>query len=697
MKMYKEMLRKLMPVGMPLALATLIYTLIVGGQNYFGSYTLQTPQSAMGLTPVLAYYVFAAVLFALYGFSFLFKRAASDMYHSLPVPRLDLYLSVTLGTATWMGGTILINVLLTLGMLLVSGCPFVPVYIPLNILFYFVAAMLIYAAAAVGCAVSGTLITALASTGVVLFLPRLIQFVFARGVVAKVPIIGWLDLTPLLDPVTNVATGLVVMHTRQVYMARIIALPAILYSLLPMAVLLVLGAWLFMRRHSELAERGSGKGWWTMAMASMLALAALLMITVDSHRLLSVYGAALTAVAFLVFVVYQFVAARSFKQVLYSVPCFLLSALVAYGVSAGINATANGLLNTTPAAAEIASVTFRGHDERYDTLEYTTMLMQDIQFTSEDIKKYVADSLADAVDRINDPYNGAYNVYSQYQVIEPIQIRLTNGTTFKRTIEFKNVDTLNQLRAQDSFFQGAIRAFPADSAIQYRMVDYGFTDAENKRLWESYVSESQTLGLVGNDYYRERAATSDSSGNEVIRGGEQVAGRIASMGHVADARFSDNFPIRLETPKTVSMLMGIYNSYAKPDTLMKLKKSAQHIVSPLVMESDSLSLDLSIFNLPKENNVTISKPISLYISGYSRNNDRDYDLYCTYMTRFTDLLQRGILTDDPSGMFMRLNWYEYNGSQTNTQPEPVCYLRFEGADEKAMIALIEEWTDATTY
>ena len=697
MKMYKEMLRKLMPVGMPLALATLIYTLIVGGQNYFGIDTLETPQSAMGLTPVLAYYVFAAVLFALYGFSFLFKRAASDMYHSLPVSRLDLYLSVTLSTATWMGGTILINVLLTLGMLLISGCPFVPVYIPLNILFYFVAAMLIYAAAAVGCAVSGTLITALASTGVVLFLPRLIQFVFARGVVAKVPIIGWLDLTPLLDPITNVATGLVVMHTRQVYMSRIIALPAILYSLLPMAVLLVLGAWLFMHRHSELAERGSGKGWWTVATASMLALAALLMITVDSHRLLSVYGAALTAVAFLVFVVYQFVAARSLKQVLYAVPCFLLSALVAYGVSAGINATANGLLNTTPAAAEIASVTFRGHDERYDTLEYATVLVQDIQFTSEDIKKYVADSLADAVDRINDPYNGAYNVYSQFQVIEPIEIRLTNGATFKRTIEFKNVDTLNQLRAQDSFFQGAIHAFPVASAVQYRKMDYGFTDAENKRLWDSFVSESQAMGLVSNDYYRELAATTDSNGNTLYRDGEQVLGRIDSMGHVADARFRDNYPIRLETPKTAGMLMGIYNGYAKPDTLKRLQKSAQHIVSPLVMESDSLSLDLNIFNLPKENNVNVSQSISLYISGYTRSNDRDYDLYCTFMTRFTDLLQRGILTDDPSGMFMRLNWYEYNGSQTTMQSEPVCYLRFEGADETAMIALIAEWTDATTY
>ncbi len=696
MKMYKEMLRKLMPVGMPLALATLIYTVIVSGQNYFGSYTISVSQSAIGLTPVLMYYVFSAVLFALYGFSFLFKRSASDLYHSLPVTRLDLYLSVTLATATWMGGTIVINVLLTLLMLLIGGCPFVPAYIPLLIAFYFVASMLVFAATAIGCAISGTLVTALASAGVVLFLPRFIQFIFARGIVAKVPIIGWLDLTPALDPMTNVATGLVVMHSRQVFMSRIVALPNILFSLLPMALMLALGAWLFIRRPSETADRGAGHKWWAAVMATLLALTAMLLITVDSHRLISVYGASVTAIAFLVFVVYQFAAARSIRQVAFSVPLFLVAALVAFGLSAGIDAAAKAMLNTAPAPEEIASVTFRGHDEKNDTPEYATLMLQDIAYTSDGVKKYVAETLADAVDRINDPLNNAYNVYSQYQVIEPIEITLTNGQTFKRTIEFKNVDTLNQMRADDGFFQAAIRAFAPADAVQYRMVDYNFTKEENRTIWDSFVTEAQKLGVVYNDYYRARATLNDK-GYMVERGGEQSMGRIYAAGYVGDTRFADNFALRMETPDTFGLLMRTYNAYAKTDTLARLKQGVKHIVSPLAMENDSMSLDMNFYNLTLDDGEPMSWSVSLYISGYTRTQDRNYELYCDYMTKFADILQRGKLTGDPTGMFLRLNWFEYDGSQAPRMSEPACFLTFDEADAQALTALVQSWITQTTY
>ena len=696
MKMYKEMLRKLMPVGMPLALATLIYTVIVSGQNYFGSYTIAVSQSAIGLTPVLMYYVFSAVLFALYGFSFLFKRSASDLHHSLPVTRVDLYLSVTLATATWMGGTIVINVLLTLAMLLIGGCPFVPVYIPLLIAFYFVASMLVFAATAIGCAISGTLVTALASTGVVLFLPRFIQFIFARGIVAKVPIIGWLDLTPALNPMTNVATGLVVMHSRQVFMSRIVALPNILFSLLPMALMLALGAWLFIRRPSETADRGAGHKWWAVAMATLLALTAMLLITVDSHRLISVYGASIMAIAFLVFVVYQFVATRSIRQVAFSVPLFLMAALAAFGISSGIDAAAKAMLNTAPAPEQIASVTFRGHDEKGDTPEYATLLLRDIAYTSDSVKKYVSETLADAVDRINDPLNNAYNVYSQYQVIEPIEVTLTNGQTFKRTIEFKNVDTLNQLRADDGFFQAAIRAFAPTDAVQYCMVDYNFTKEENRKILDSFVAEAQKLGVVYNDYYRPRTTLNDK-GYMVERGGEQSMGRLYTAGYVGGTRFTDNYAVRMETPDTFGLLMQTYNAYAKSDTLARLKQGVKHIVSPLAMENDSLSLDMNFYNLYLDGAEPVSWSVSLYISGYTRTQDRNYDLYCDYMTKFADILQRGKLTSDPTGMFLRLNWFEYDGSQAPRKSEPVCFLTFDQADAQALTTLVQAWIADTAY
>ncbi|HPS82650.1 MAG TPA: hypothetical protein PLP25_12415, partial [Candidatus Limiplasma sp.] len=247
MKMYRETFKRLSPIGLALAIATLIYTIITGGQDCFGESTRSYSTSAIGMTPVLLYYAFSAVIFGMYGFSFLFKRSASDAYHSLPVTRTDLYLSTTLATATWMGGTIVLNVLCMLGMQLIGGCPFVPAYVPLSIAYFFVASMIIYAATAIGCALSGTYLTALASTGIVLFLPRFIQFIIARGVVDKTSIIGWLDLGMWLNPMTNVATGMVVMQSRSLFEPFAVQWPYILYSLLPMAAGLVVGWLLFLR------------------------------------------------------------------------------------------------------------------------------------------------------------------------------------------------------------------------------------------------------------------------------------------------------------------------------------------------------------------------------------------------------------------------------------------------------------------
>lgn len=697
MKMYKEMLRKLLPVGMPLAVATVIYTVIVSGQNYFGKYTLNTAQSAIGFTPALVYYAFSAILFALYGFSFLFKRSASDLYHSLPVTRLDLYGSVTLATMTWMGGTIVLNVLLTAALALIGGGPFVPAYVPMLILFYFVASMLVYAAAAIGCAISGTLVTAFASTGIVLFAPRFVQFIIARGIVANVPIVGWLDLGGLLTPTTNVATGLVVMHSRQVFMSRIVSMPNILLSLLPMVLELVLGAWLFIRRPSETADRGAGHKGWTVVMAGLMALVALLLITVDNHRLLSVYGASLVAIAFLVYVAYQFIAARSIRQVALSLPFFLISAALAFGAYTVIQTSTESYLNDAPAAQDIAYVTFRGVDEKIESPSYTTLLLDDIHYTDDDMLHFVADNLANAADRIKDPQTNGYYVYNPYQVIEPIAVTLKSGRTLLRTIEFSNVNELNNMREQDPQYTAAIRAFPPESAIQFCKLDGDFTDEETQALMASYREEMQSLGLTVNDYYRPRVASSDSEiYDNFEHGGDQTMSAIFTAGYVGATRFNDSGRIRLELPKTSTLLLQTYKAHSKSDSTARLYEAAKRIVSPLAMESDSLNMNLIFFNLPLAQGDKGSWSTGIYVSSNTKRNDSNYDLYVEYLQKFTDILRRGKPATDPNGLFIQLQWFSYDSSNPKAKPDPESYLCFTTEDEQALITLAQEWLAATT-
>lgn len=696
MKMYKETLRRLSLVGIPLAIATLVYTIILGGQACFGRDTLTSSTSAIGITPVLVYYVFTAILFALYGFSYQFRRSASDLYHSLPLTRSDLYLSVTLATASWMGATILLNVLAMLGMLLVSGCPFVPAYIPMSILFYFVASMLVYAAAAIGCALSGTYVTALATTGIVLFLPRFIQFILARGVVARVSIVGWLDLPVLLDPTTNIATGLIVMQARNVFYSFIMQWPHILYSLLLAAAELALGLWLTRRRPSESAEHGAGRRISSLVVAGALSLTVLLLITVDQKRLLSISGIAITGIALVVYVIYQMVGLRTVRQVLVTLPCFLLAAGLAYGASGVIDATNSKMLSNTPQPDEIASVVFRGRDYAAGEPDYSTLLIREISFTSDAMKEYVSQHLTDAAERLRDPQLASYDAYNEYQVIEPITLKLKDGRTLKRTIIFRDINALNSLRKDEQDFVTAARAFPTAESIQYIGVQSTFTEAENRALLNTFVAESQAKEITNNEYYRPRTEQPlDMSGRYTQLGDAQTVDGISVAGYVDEQRFAEYYNVRMETPQTVSLLMATCNAHMASDTLSRMKEAVTHINSPLALDTDSMGLDMVLYNVPASgSDLPMCINISLYISAYNKDSDDYNKASAELLTRFSDVLARGKPSDDPDKLFVQVRWNEYSSNRTNKQQDSQFYLSFSAEDQQALLDLLPDWYES---
>ncbi len=704
MKMYKEMLRKTAVVGIPLLAITLVFTLVSGGQACFGSAVLTQSTSAVAVLPILRYYVFTAILFAFYGFSFLFTRKASDVYHSLPVKRGDLYLSVTLATATWMGGTIVLNALEMLFMLLVSGCPFVPAYILLSIPFYFIASMLVFSTAAIGCSLSGSIVTAIASTGIILCLPRFVQFMFARGIVERVPIIGWLDIGTLLDPSTNIATGLIVMQLRQVFFTRIITLGHILYSLLPLLVMLGIGYWAFNRRPSEIAHRNSSNKIWTTVTAVLLSYAVMLPITMQNQTLLSVYGAVLVLASVAVYFVYQLIVAQNIKTVLKSTPFFLLALCLMLGTSLLIETTADNMLNTVPTGDEIQSVTFRGTDESKGDAAYTTGLINTVAFTDDSTKQYVSLSLQKAVEEVRnheDSYYYDYE-YNPYEVIEPVTIKLTNGKTIRRTIEFANIDELNALRLQNEAFAASVKSFPPLDSVQYIYVDNMFTQEENEAILASYVTESQEKGLINGYYYKERALDTRTDGSTIYRGENQTIMTISSAGYTGATRYYDNYRLRLEAPDTVSLLMKTYNAYNGENPTARITEIMKRFTSGLAADNDDLNVVISVYNFPDEDGVESLESTNMYISQYTLKSQYAYDMQqLEYFHKFMDILVKATMTDDPQGLFVRLNWYYYDSASMkqnayyDTRVQPTAFLRFDTQeDEQAFVDLVNEWNDA---
>lgn len=699
MKLYKEMLRKLAVVGLPLLAVTMVYTLVKGGSDCFGAYRIQQSTSAVSQVLALRYYVFSGVLFAFYGFSFLFSRPGSDVYHSLPVKRENLFLSVFLAAATWMGATILLNELEMLLILLISGCPFVPVYLLLSTLYYFVASMLVFAGAAVGCAVSGTFVTALASTGIVLLLPRYVQFLFARGIVEQVPIVGWLDLGALLDPSTNAATGILAMQLRTVYNGHLITLPHILYSLVPLIITLLAGLWLFVRRPSEFAAKSGGYRVWTVATSVLLAFAVLLPITMDHQKLFSVYGLVLMAAALGVFIVYQLIVSQRFKRTLATLPFYLIAVMAVLAVSGLIHTAADSMLNKTPAAGEIESVVFRGYDFKSGASSYATLLTGKIAFSDDETKEFVAQALADAVDELKTNSDNHYYDYKPFSAIEPIEIHLSGGGTIRRTISFDNIDELNALRMKNQEFASAVRAFPPMDSIQYMAVDNRFTQEEQEAILTSYMQEATENKLLSSYFYRSRTADMLPDGNYLTHGDNQVLTGISAAGHTGSRRYSDAYSLRLQTPETASLLMRTYNAYASETSVEELNAAIAKISDRNAEMNDNMSFYLSVFNTENSDGLLIQSSVNFYINKYMFDSESRYDtMQFEYLQKFSDALQNVVFTDDTDGLFVRMDWSYYdaeNPEALDSYHRPSAYYRFKDeASEKEFLELMQSWEDA---
>ena len=433
---------------------------------------------------------------------------------------------------------------------------------------------------------------------------------------------------------------------------------------------------------------------WAIATACLLSLVALTLITVDEKPLLSMYGISLTAIALLIFILYQFIALRSLKQVLKSLPCFLLTVALAFGVSFGISTLSHQMLNTTPTAEEIASVTFRGYDGRNSRPEYSTYLISKIDFTAENLKKYVSNSLSDAVDEINTPDMFGYGSYSQYQVVEPITLHLKDGRNIDRTIKFRDVNALNKLRSEDSSYQSALLTFPAPESIQYLQLDRTISKTETQEIWNSYVTEAQALKQVTEEYYRNVTLPLDSVGNTVATGSEQKVANLHYHSYVGDQLFSGYRTVRIGLPKTAALVMNAYNAHTRKDMLPKLKEAIQHMSSPLMLENDNFSLSLSCFNVPWGTNSTRTADMNMYVSGYSKTDDPYIGTYINFSNRLYTLLSHGNLTNDPTGLFICLNWNEYDSSNNESTEYPNCFMSFNDADSQALHSLMTEWNTA---
>ena len=654
MKPYLESLRRLSRTGLILFVLCSVASLVIAMQNCISVDRISLDGLGRMFSPLMVFTFAGGIVLAFDGFSFLTKRADSDFYHSLPVSRKGLFWAISLAALTWIAATVLASVILTTVVYTVSRTVFVPLYPLVAVPFYIVATMLVFAAAAIGCSLGGTLITDFALTLLILFLPRFLQFVIARGIVAKVQIMSWIDLPWFLKPMTNIATGQIVGLSRIILKNYLFSFVNIAYSCVLAAVELFLGSLLFKCRPSEMAEHGAKNDRLQTLYACLLVLPIVLLfasgaIYPDKTNILIVVAVALGCYA-----IYQVVVMRNARKVLRSLPWFIIPALFSVCLYFGVQVAGRAERDFVPQTADIAYVQFTGIDRGDDVINYDSYRVAQVKFDDRQTIDYVVEALQENVISVRQYGYYRYDFEGKetyYISAEPVVITLKNGRKIGRLITFNNANQLNSVRERNTAYAEAIRELPPPDSIRYRQ-SYNIYDDKfslSEGIMKSYYAETERYNLIPYAHYRQKSIEDDYYNQDE----KQTYGSLRVAGYIGMIRYNNYYEIDLETPEAASEWMKLQNTHSSNeylDLLVKLTDISENFLD----EDDYLNATYRFYNIPMSNQSKQS--YSFYYAPYASDTTNSLLQYQGVALELAKMIERSKPTTDPNSLCVFVQW-----------------------------------------
>ncbi|MDO5291210.1 MAG: hypothetical protein Q4F05_00540 [bacterium] len=185
--LYKEGLRGLRGLGCIalglLCVFSVVFSMVYILNDYFNYYT-----SAMELFNILTlhytviYFIIIILIvpiFTLKTFYFLTTRNGSDFYHSIPHTKKCLLATFGASILTWTSICIVVPCLLSYIINSIASGTLLSIISLLTVLLHiFVAAALVMSVICIACAVTGTILTNIITTAIILFIPRLLLYAF---------------------------------------------------------------------------------------------------------------------------------------------------------------------------------------------------------------------------------------------------------------------------------------------------------------------------------------------------------------------------------------------------------------------------------------------------------------------------------------------------------------------------------------
>ena len=213
------------------------------------------------LWPLVLTFVFVTPVLMLMAFSYNNKRNSSDFYNSLPYTRLNMYLTKLSAVFTWQ---IIVYVCAVVGIVFsIAVYKKYFVYsvstITWIIIGTFICNLLCGAVIALACSLTGSLMSNICLTGIILFIPAILRVMITGGISALFDYVSNIQVVPVIGVERNMISALIVggsMNGIQ-YNEILLNKGYMVYSLVLAIVYAAIGYLCFVRRKSEVAGKAA--------------------------------------------------------------------------------------------------------------------------------------------------------------------------------------------------------------------------------------------------------------------------------------------------------------------------------------------------------------------------------------------------------------------------------------------------------
>jgi hypothetical protein len=511
--------------------------------------------------------------------------------------------------------------------------------------------MLVFAATSIAMMLTGTWISNIAMTLVILGLPRFLQFVVSRGLLARFSMMNWLDLPWYLTPVSNIATGQILSFTHSMITGQLYQLPNIAYSLVLVVLELVLARILFVRRPSELAEHNAKSAKVQTLFACLTVFPVAILFASGAVQASALNILIVGAVAVAIYTIYQIVVFRNSQKVLRSMPWVLIPVVLAVLLFYSIQIPFNIAKADIPMIQDVAYVSFPGSNRSNGGgVSYEEIQVSKIRFTDQELKNYVLTALRDNTAALN-PYGYvSMDGYEPFSTFEPVTIGLNNGRTIRRILFFNSSNTLNSLREENPEYAEAIRTLPSKDSICY-LQSY---DAYNpkyqdvKPIMDAYYDDIASTRIIPNWMYNQHTENEDFTID-----GKQSYGSINLVGYVGDRRYTEYYDIRRETTKAATAWMSWHNDKSSDefyDILKQIGAKAETFSS----QEEYLNGTFAFYNVPMASGT--KQVQNIYYNRSATDQTELNSPFAPVANELIEILSRSKPTTDPNSLNCYFSW-----------------------------------------